>query len=448
MLRYLIMTVLVTLVMASPAHAGIEVKAGIPGTTNLKNTFVVERGSTAINLKDSGDTLTVAFCTLPQPAGVDCAKPLSYSLCMRNDCALPSSDRLTLVLAVEDRLLLQAPGGLASGDYKIKVTIGQENGSLDRFTVDRASPALRAIPYVASVAVILLMLWGAYAIASGASTEPSIGAIGFTGRLLLDRSNMTFSLSKLQFYGWTTVAVAAYVFYVTGRVLVQGQWDWAASDIGSGLPLVFLTAAGTSVATAGVNSATGGKGSGDFHPSMADLITSGGVVAPERVQFLAWTVIGWMSFLFYTFAVGPDHLTKLPSVPDGFIQIMGASSLGYLGGKLARGPGPQVRGATAEPVSPTNPDVILTIIGSNLGTEGATYQLQAAGKPAVQFKPEWLKPEKSAIGPNKRGTRLVFEIPAADYQRSDPNPAATDKMREFTITNDDGEKSAWQIKEP
>ena len=62
----------------------------------------------------------------------------------------------------------------------------------------------------------------------------------FSGRLLLDRSNMTFSLSKFQFYGWTVVSVAAYVFYATARVLVQGQWDWAASDIGPSPPLSSL----------------------------------------------------------------------------------------------------------------------------------------------------------------------------------------------------------------
>lgn len=344
---------------------------------------------------------------------------------------------------MEDRLLLGAPGSLASGDYTVKVALGDDKAELAKLTIGRASPMLRTIPYVASGVVLLLMVWGVYAIVSSVPSEPPADGLSLTGRLLLDRSNMTFSLSKLQFYGWTAVSVAAYVFYVTGRVLVQGVWEWSASDIGSGLPLVFLTSAGTAVVTSGVNSATGGKGSGEYHPSLADLITSGGVVAPERVQFLVWTMVGWLSFLFFTFAVGPDHLTQLPSVPDGFIQVMGASSLGYLGGKLARGPGPQVRGGTLEGAA-GNPRV-LTITGSNLDTEGAAYQLQATGMPALTLKHDWLKTDRSRIEPNKRATRLVFEIPDADYVAHAAAAAAPDKTWEFTISNADGEKSVWKV---
>ena len=445
MIRNVIMALLLVMGLVSTAHAGLVANWPAAGATNLKNVIEVGRDDLTTNLRSASDTLSVAFCPLTQAAATDCTRPISYALCTRNDCGLPSGDRLTLILATDDRLLLQAPGGLPGGDYRVKVTLGSLSAEIAKMTVDRASAGLRAVPYVAAILVILLMLWGAYAIVSTVPTEASLGTLSFAGRLLLDRSNMTFSLSKFQFYGWTVVSVAAYVFYATARVLVQGQWDWAASDIGTGLPLVFLTAAGTSVITAGVNSATGGKGSGEFHPDLADLITSGGVVAPERVQFLAWTIIGWLSFLFFTFAVGPDHLTKLPSVPDGFVEIMGASSLGYLGGKLARGPGPQVRGATVEPPSGTKLDVVLTITGSNLGTEGATYQLQAKGRPALSFMRDWLKAEESEVGGNKRGTRLVFHIPATEYAKSDPLPTAADTAREFTITNQDGEKSVWQI---
>lgn len=445
MIRNVIMALLLVMGLVSTAHANLVASVPAASATNLKNVIEVGRDDLTTNLRSASDTLSVAFCPLPQAAGTDCTRPISYALCTRNDCGLPSGDRLTLILATDDRLLLQAPGGLPGGDYRVKVTLGSLTAEIPKMTVERAPPLLRSVPYVASMLVILLMLWGAYAIVSTVPTEASLGTLSFAGRLLLDRGNMTFSLSKFQFYGWTAVSVAAYVFYATARVLVQGQWDWAASDIGTGLPLVFLTAAGTSVITSGLNSATGGKGGGEFHPSLADLITSGGVVAPERVQFLAWTVIGWLSFLFFTFAVGPDHLSKLPSVPDGFIELMGASSLGYLGGKLARGPGPQVRGGTIEAPTPDNQVAVLTVTGLNLGTAGATYQLAGKGKPAMPLRPDWLKLAKSEVGANKMATRLVFEIPAADYKPAD---LSSDNTVEFVIVNPNAEKAVWPITLP
>ena len=128
-----------------------------------------------------------------------------------------------------------------------------------------------------------------------------------------------------------------YVYLATSRLFVQGE-RWP--DIPDGLPAVIALGAGTAIGAQIVQSTKGPKGAGSDTPNVGDFVASGGVAAPERVQMLIWTIIGVAVFVYAVLQHGPEEIQALDPVPSGLLYMMGLSSLGYLGGKLARGAGP------------------------------------------------------------------------------------------------------------
>ena len=107
----------------------------------------------------------------------------------------------------------------------------------------------------------------------------------FLTALFLDKETNTYSLSQCQFYAWTAAAILGYIYLATAKSMIQGSL--AFPDIPTGLPGILLVSAGTTVIAAGIAGAKGNKGSGEIHPSLSDFITTGGVVAAERLQFVS-----------------------------------------------------------------------------------------------------------------------------------------------------------------
>jgi hypothetical protein len=155
--------------------------------------------------------------------------------------------------------------------------------------------------------------------------------------LLLDPETDTFSLSKFQFYVWTLAGVFGYAFLTISRSLVQGVFQFA--PLPQYLPGIILVSGATTVVAAGITSAKGPKGAGEIQPSLSDFIKIGGVVVAERFQFLIWTLLRTAGFIFFIWFNDPAAIQNLPQIPQGFLCLMGLSSAGYLGGKLARKPG-------------------------------------------------------------------------------------------------------------
>jgi hypothetical protein len=157
--------------------------------------------------------------------------------------------------------------------------------------------------------------------------------------LFLDPETDTYSLSKLQFYAWTVASIFGYAYLFISRVHVQsGSWP----DVPATLPGIILVSAGTAIGSQMVTAANGPKGAGEEAPSFSDFITSGGVVAPDRLQMLLWTIVGVAAFLYAVLQLAPGTITDLPGVPERLLVLMGISSAGYLGGKMARKPGPVI----------------------------------------------------------------------------------------------------------
>jgi hypothetical protein len=154
--------------------------------------------------------------------------------------------------------------------------------------------------------------------------------------LFIDKETNTYSLSKLQFYLWTLVAVFGYVYLALSRNLVQ--YSFGLPALPSGLPGIVGLAGTTAIGAQIVTNINGPKGAGQAKPTLADFVTSGDVVAADRVQFFVWTVIGAAGFFLVIANLDPRTLVELPAVPESLLTISGISAFGYLGGKLARHP--------------------------------------------------------------------------------------------------------------
>lgn len=170
--------------------------------------------------------------------------------------------------------------------------------------------------------------------------------------LFLDPETNSYSLSKYQFYLWTAAALFAYTYLAISRMLVQ---HLLLPDVPGSLPGIIGIGAGTAVGAQIVTAVRGPKGAGSEKPSLGDFITSGGVAAPERVQMFLWTNLAVLAFCVATLRYSPWEISTLPDIGSGLLLLSGLSSVGYLGGKLARKPGPVLSEISISPAWPEAP---------------------------------------------------------------------------------------------
>ncbi len=268
------------------------------------------------------------------------------------------------------------------------------------------------------------------------------------GAMLLDQDTNTYSLSRFQFYLWTLAAVFSYTFFFVSLNFVQGRLEFV--DVPNGLPGIVLISASTSVFALGISNTKGGKGSGQVDPSFADFFSSGGYIVPERLQFFVWTVLGVGVYLVVVIFQNPAEIKGLPTIPDGFLQLSGISSLGYLGGKLARKPGPAITSIANVSYDSSSQALVLDVQGSNL-SEDATFKIEKNGGQYM------LSPRDVSIRTNikikqadatdpKLASVLGLEIasPQNDWPKI-KMPAGKDEPYELTIYNPDGQFAVWNF---
>src|SRR5262249_45361112 len=122
---------------------------------------------------------------------------------------------------------------------------------------------------------------------------------------------------------------------------------------------------------------------------------------------------------------------------QGFLQLMGISSAGYLGGKLARKPGPVI-----DQIQPSrNGQLTLTLTGRCLST-AATFRIRSiqAGQattpeeiPANLLTVTGKKPEDPGMDPTfVKELEVQIKFPA-------PLPAWANGKAELTLINPDGQ---------
>jgi hypothetical protein len=321
------------------------------------------------------------------------------------------------------------------GNSKIGVRVGVlQTASTAAMTLSRVREELpRVVSLVGFLVLFGLVLW---IVGRGVRGNAIAGrSHGLVTALLLDKETDTLSLSRLQFFLWTGAAVFGYLYLAVARSLVQGKLEFV--DVPEGLPGIILISAATTVVAQGITAAKGPKGAGEVHPSAADLITVGGVVAPERFQFLIWTVLGVLAFVFLVVLQDPGTIQELPKVPTGFMQLMGVSSAGYLGGKLARKSGPVIDEIVANQGS-----LELKILGRGLsrdagfriGEEDLTSDKITSSDTATPGKPKIIDKD-TQTGDENMAKVLELII-------KDPKPEWLPSGR-LTIINPDGQKASW-----
>jgi len=138
-------------------------------------------------------------------------------------------------------------------------------------------------------------------------------------------------------------------------------------------------------------------------PSFRDLLSTGGVVAPERIQLLIWTVVSVLVFLIAVFRSDPAVAQSAPSIPEGLLYLSGVSAFGFLGGKMTRKPGPVIDSVVAK-VDKDGPTLTIEAAGRNLASDGTAT---IAGKDLSQLGPDSLKPE---VTPGADGQRVQLRI--------------------------------------
>jgi hypothetical protein len=264
------------------------------------------------------------------------------------------------------------------------------------------------------------------------------------GALFLDKETATYSLSKFQFYLWTAVSVFGYVYLFGSRYFIQGISEFI--EIPKNLPGIVLISAATGAAAQFVTTQRGPKGAGEEHPAYADFVSSGGIVVAERFQFFVWTVMGALAFLYLTISQDPARISALPTVPDGFLQLMGISSLGYLAGKLARRPGPVIDDVKME--TKGVPDLTLITLRGRILSPNATFK--------ITYKPERADKKKE-----QNITSLLTSTPEIKDKDEQSKPDDTAKTlvitvtakcddllkdaSKFTISNPDGQSASWSL---
>jgi len=182
----------------------------------------------------------------------------------------------------------------------------------------------------------------------------------FLTMLMLEQENQTYSLSRAQFLGWMTVIIWSYLFLYYAHGFIEQ--DWSYPNLGNSI-YAFMISLGTLVASQAASSSQGVKGAGEVHPSLADLVVHGGVLALDRVQQVVWTLIALGMFIRITVSTYATS-SALPDIPPELLGLMGLSAVGYLGGKLVRGAGPVIQQVTV-----TAGSVILNIRGLHISKD-------------------------------------------------------------------------------
>ncbi|SPF46436.1 hypothetical protein SBA4_3530009 [Candidatus Sulfopaludibacter sp. SbA4] len=227
---------------------------------------------------------------------------------------------------------------------EVRAGYGDKKSDAQTFTVywlGTAKVALMAFAITAVLAGLIFLL-----ISIGKPTYQIAGENYKWSLLFLDQQTDTYSLSKFQFYLWTLAAIFTYAYLYISKVFVQGGY-WP--DIPGTLPGIVGIGAGTAIGSQVVTAANGAKGSGPEKPGFLDFITSGGAVAADRIQMFLWTLFGVGAFCLGVLQKSPGTITAIQPVPDGMMYMMGLSSVGYLGGKMARKPGPVITELTVTP---------------------------------------------------------------------------------------------------
>jgi hypothetical protein len=188
---------------------------------------------------------------------------------------------------------------------------------------------------------------------------------------IFDPETNSYSLSKFQLLVFSATFIFGYIYVLLSRWLVQ--WQFSLPDVPATIAGLLGISGGTTVASVGLTSARGPKGAGLQKPTGADLISSGGVVVPERFQFFVWTIVACGGFVALLIGQDPSKVSDFPEIPSGLLYVMGVSAAGYIAGKATRKPGPILEYVAVKKPSLQEKWSTLTVQGQNLASDGRFF---------------------------------------------------------------------------
>jgi hypothetical protein len=261
-------------------------------------------------------------------------------------------------------------------------------------------------------------------------------------KFFIDQTTNTISLSTCQLTLWLVTSFFSYVYLFASKVIYQGQSTF--TELPDGLLAIVGVSLGTSVAASGIINAIGSKGAGDPKPSIKDLITSGGIVAPERLQFVLWTCFSIVFYVFFVLRQNPITISGLPTIPSTFWELMGISSLGYIGGKLARKPGPNIQQISLIETAGTKQ---LKLNGVNLSSN-VTFSVLSRVSPEKHIDINSALNIPASLNTDKLPNELsvVINIQKINELLSTNQIPSDVVTLSVTVTNPDSQKATKEIK--
>lgn len=384
----------------------------------------------------------------------------AIQVCWRSRTNRCEGSRVIATASADGRVI--EVDGLSISDWhgpaRVKVVLDGKESDVKQITISSVPSSTPLIGAIGFVGAIVLMIW---LMVRGLRRREIAGRpYGLITTFMLDPDTGTYSLSNFQFYAWTAAAVLAYAYIALSRSLVQGNLNFI--DVPDNLSKILFISAGTFGIATGVTAAKGSKGAGQIQPSWSDLLTVGGVVVPERVQFFVWTIVGVAAFLALTLFADAGSASAIPDVPMNFLYLQGISAAGYLGGKIARSQGPIISSATGRVadstilISGANP-MIIDIIGQGLSIrpgiriaddrkieQKIVYELPGESVAAAVGTIEVVSYDDHSLD-RSFATQLRLSIrDAATVQRltnsKEKQPAPT-----LSVTNPDGQSAIWPL---
>jgi hypothetical protein len=347
------------------------------------------------NVPSDNEILKEGYGALPVGTEKECANPYEAEragkVCLSYD---PGMEGKRLNVS-------NCPPDICNMSAGFAIKVGRDTSDFRKVTFSKIGEDMLRVAtatiFLALVAIVLALVWG------GINNNKIAGQKnGVVYAFFLDRQTNSFSLSKLQVLLWTTVFVYSYVYLYLCRTFIQGASDFP--QVPDNWPTLLGVSAGTTVAAAGITRFHGSKGSGPIHPSLADFVSSGGLVIGERFQFFIWTLIGCVGYFVIVLLADPASLSSLPDIKGPILTLMGVSSVGYLAGKYARLPGPIIDLLTILTIGPDANDLtkivmILQIKGQNL-SDSAVIKIDDAALRIDEFDIEGATAQDQPSGSN------------------------------------------------
>jgi hypothetical protein len=334
-------------------------------------------------------------------------------------------------------IVLDSSGQQWRGEHQLSLRAGDASATTP-VTVTATPYTARAIRgYAVLFTLAVLALVIGLVVLGGDAYK--IGSRRFVLRaFLIDTETDTYSLHKAQAYAWCGTTIFAYSYLALARYLVQGKLDMV--DVPENMYGVLALGAGTSVLSMGISKLRGPKASGVVHPRFSDLISTGGTVSPERLNFVCWTAVAIASFLSAVLLQDPRQMEQLPGIPNNLLILSGVSAAGYLGGKAVRGAGPVLDEVVAD-----SSELILTLMGRNLSVD-ATFEVD--GKSITPHLDSLVHPDKRAkvvVAEPGDGQQTQFAKVLKLTLSSLPAAWTDQRERRLTVANVDGQRADCEL---